>query len=151
MMDRDFSPTPLQSRLTLASLAVGGVVGLLLFGGVIPGLHPSYTPNPYTTIDGRTYVWSSIPVPIPYPGSSRTLPAADSLHNVTFSTWVTNWSVLGGTYLHGTAAEPNGTVYPFALGGYAYDANWTSRYFAPGGEVAVAWAGGLTAYLYVLI
>ncbi|MFY9716786.1 MAG: hypothetical protein WAK40_02480 [Thermoplasmata archaeon] len=150
MMDREFPPTPLQARLTVGSLAAAGVIGLLLFGGLIPGLHPNYTPSPYATIDGRTYVWSAVTVPIPWLGGTRTPPVPEVFHNVTFTTWVTNWSLLGGTYLHGTADEQNGTLYSFSLGGYAYDTNWTSRYLAPGGAVAVDWSGGLTAYLYVL-
>jgi len=150
MMDHDFPPTPRQARLTLAGLAIGGVIGVLLFGGWIPGLHPNFTPSPYATVDGRTYYWTATNVPIPTPGATRTLPSSEQFRNVTFTTWVTNWSLLGGTYLHVKAMEANGTSYQFALGGYEVAANWTDQYIAPDGTVAAEWSGGLSAYLFVL-
>lgn len=150
MMDRDYPITPRQWKVTAAALGAAGIAGILLFGGLIPGLHPNYTTSPLTTLDGRSYYWRELSVPIPWPGTDRTKPTEGSFHNVTFWTWVTNWSILGGTYYHGNASEPNGTVYAFVLGSFRDAANWTGLYVAPGGAIAVEWAGGTTAYLLVL-
>ncbi|MGP8077841.1 MAG: hypothetical protein ACLQD8_00170 [Thermoplasmata archaeon] len=151
MMDRDYPPTPTQWKLTVVALGVCGVVGLLLFGGVIPGLHPNLASSRFLSLDGRTYYWTMLLLPLPWPGSERTIPAPESFHNVTFWTWFTNWTVLGGGYLHGNATELNGTVYPFALGGFRTQANWTDEYIAPGGAAGIEWDGSPVAYLLVLI
>lgn len=150
MMDRDFPPSRGQVRAMVIALAVSGVAGLLLFGGYVPGLRPNYTPPPYASVDGRNYYYTDVSVPIPLSLEGRTSPAATQFHNVTFWTWVSNWSLLGGTYYRGNATERNGTTYPFVLGGARSDANWTDIYIAPGGAVAVEWDGGLTAGLFVL-
>jgi hypothetical protein len=149
MMDRDYPSTPRQARLTLVSLAACGVVGILLFGGYVPGLHPNFAPAT-ATFEGRAYYWTTVIVPIPYTGVNRTLPVSETFHNVTFWTWVTNWSIVGGTYLHGNASGPNSTVYPFTLGGSRFAANWTELYVSPGAAVVVEWTGGWGAYLLVL-
>lgn len=150
MMDRDFPPTRRQQRLTVVSLAVAGVIGVLLFGGFLPGLHPNFSPGPTTTFDGKTYYWTTLSVPTVWLGGSRTPPTFEAFHNVTFWTWLTNWSLLGGAYLHGNATEPNGTVYSFTVGGPPAASNRTTDYVSPGGAVVIKWEVSTTAELLVL-
>jgi hypothetical protein len=149
MMDGGFPAGPRSRRLTAATLVVGGVVGLLLFGGAIPGVHFRAAGANGTMFDGRPYTGTPFAVPVPFLGLTSTAPGAVGFRNVTLYTWVTNWSLSGGTYLHGNATEPNGTVYPFVLGGFSSQANWTDDYVAPAGAIVVLWAGGLTGELLV--
>jgi hypothetical protein len=150
MMDRDFPPTPTQWKLTVSALAIGGVVGLLLFGGALPGLHPNFSPHTYFTFEGRNYYWTQLVVPTPWLGSNRTLPVEGSFHNVSYWTWVTDWTVLGGAYLHGNATMVNGTVDVFSIGGSHFRSNWTDQYVSPGAAFVVRWDGGVVAYLLLL-
>ena len=150
MMDRDYPMTRAQARRTVGALAVCAVVGLLLFGGLIPGLKPDYRVSPTTTFDGRTYYWTLAPLPIPLNGGNVTLPVNFSLANVTFVLWMTNWSIVGGSVLNGNATEPNGTVYHFSFGGFYGTPHWTDEYVSPGGAVAVVWRGQILAELLVL-
>ena len=89
-------------------------------------------------------------MPTPLPGSPRTSPSTVLFHNVTFRTWVTNWSIFGGAYFRGNATETNGTVYSFVLGGPPFAPGRTEEYVAPGGAVAAEWTGSFDAYLLVL-
>jgi len=150
MMDRDFPTTSRERKWTAVALGVCAVVGVLLFGGFVPGLHPSYGSPPTVTLDGRAYYWTMVLLPFPPPGSERTAPTSLLFHNVTFETWFTNWTVLGGAYLHGRVHEPNGTVDAFVIGGFPAQANWTEQYLAPDRAVAVQWHDGLTADFLVL-
>jgi hypothetical protein len=149
MMDRDFSLSPRDVRRTLSALVVAGIVGLLLFGGVLPGLRPDFRPPAIVTFDGEPYYWTTFAIPLPLPFSEVSAHYSVVLHNVTVWAWITNWSVVGGEYLHGNASEPNGTVYPFVMGGFPAQANWTDQYVAPGGAFVIEWNGGLVAYFLV--
>jgi hypothetical protein len=151
MMDRDYPSSPRQTRLTLTVLLVGGVVGILLFGGAIPGLHPDYSSSPITTFDGNSYYWTAFDIPYPLPFTERSADVTFAFHKVTFWAWITNWSALGGEYFHGNATEPNGTVYGFSMGGFPAQTNWTDQYVSPGRAVVVNWNGGLVSYILVLV
>ncbi|MGB6500467.1 MAG: hypothetical protein WBG19_03570 [Thermoplasmata archaeon] len=150
MMDRDFALSSRDIRLTFSALVVSGIVGLLLFGGVLPGLRPDFTPPATVTVDGQSYYWTAFTVPLPLPFSEVSGHVSVAFHNVTFWAWITNWSIVGGEYLHGNASEPNGSVYPFVMGGFPAQTNWTDQYVTPGALIVIQWTGGLVAYFLVL-
>jgi len=139
MMDRDYPPTPRQKQATVVALVAAAIVGILLFAGDLPGLHPQYSGFSTTSYDGRTYYWTNVPLPFEYMGDAKTPPQMTVFHNVTFWTWLTNWTLLGNGYLHGNASGSNGTLYTFVLGGPPSAANRTNVYAAPGGAVVVEW------------
>lgn len=148
-MDRDYPPTPRQVKATLVGLGALAVAGLLLFGGHIPGLGPGTGPTDLTTFDGRPYHATTFFVPVPVPGRPGGYPANLTFHQVSLTAWVSNWSIAGGTYLHGRGIEANGSAASFVFGGLRAQANWTDRFVAPGGAWAVVWNGGLEAELLV--
>lgn len=126
------------------------VVGILLYGGFLPGLHPHYAPPAFMTIGGRSYYYTAIVVPVPLFGLNYTFPEWVLFHNVTFWYWVTNWSLLRTTLLDGNATLANGTTYAFTVGNGPPLGPHTTQYVSPGGEVAVLWTGGIQADLLVL-
>ena len=150
MMDRDFPMTPRDRRVLAISLAVGAVIGILLFGGWIPGLHPHYGSMEYMTVGGRSYYWTAVTVPLPNFGENYSDPYLAVVHNVTFWYWITNWSALATSELHGNATLTNGTSYDFVLGGGPPLVPRTTQYVSPDDEVAVLWSGGIQADLLVL-
>jgi len=143
MMDRDYPPTPRQTRVTLLGLVVIAVIGILLFGGLIPGLHPNYSSPTTVTYDGHVYYYASVPVPWAPIGSNFSTPERLLLHNVTFWVWVTNWYSLTGGVLRGNVTVLNGSVYSFALGSPEVNRTYSPLFESPGGAVVVVWAGGL--------
>lgn len=146
MMDRDF---PINGRLTLVALVAAGAVGVALFGGYLPGLHPDYGPAGIETVDGHSYYYDTIVVPFPPIGSNTTSPEPHSFHNVTFWIWVTDWYSITGGELHGNATLANSSAYPFEFQGSEFGTGAAQVYLAPGGSVGAAWNGGVAATLLV--
>jgi hypothetical protein len=150
MMDRDYPMTSGQLRATAVGLLVAGIVGVALFGGYLPGLHPNYANLDVVTVDGTPYYWEAIVVPTPLPdGMNYTAPMAFPFHNVTFWLWVTDWDSAQGGLLHGNASVENGSQYAFELAGFGLSLRPASDYFSPDGEVGASWSGGPLADLYV--
>ncbi len=150
MIDGNFPISRTQAKTMVGGLVGMAIVGMLLFGGYLPGLHPQYTPNPLTTYDGRSYYWAALSVPSPPFLSSHSAPTSSVFRNDTIWRWVTNAGWLGGAYLHGNVTERNGTVYEFVIGGFSGQANWTDRFVAPGASVVVEWGGGSLVYVLLL-
>jgi hypothetical protein len=146
MMDRDY---PLHARATLLALVVTAVVGIVVFGGYLPGLKPNWGTGGIVPVDGRTYYYESISVPFPPLGSNTSSPDPFVFHNVTFWIWVTGWYSLAGGQLHGNVSLTNGTEYPFSFQGTPLATGPDELFLAPDGSVGVSWNGGLTALLLV--
>jgi hypothetical protein len=149
MMDRDFPMTPRQAKAMVIGLLVMVVVGIALFGGLIPGLKPNYALPATVMVDGHPYYYTSVAVPWPPLGVNSTPPEELVFHNTTFWVWVTGWYSVSGGYLEGNLTLTNDSTYAFLLGGAPTAANYTIWYLAPGGGAGIAWAGGLSFELYV--
>ncbi len=133
------------------ALGIGGMVGIALFAGYIPGLKANSTLPSTVTIDGRSYYWTDASLPFPIFPANTSSPVQTTFHNVTFHLWVTGWyqTVLG--FLHGNASTINGTVYGFVLGGPTTLPGRTTEFLAPGDAWGAYWNGQLFAQLYVLV
>lgn len=140
-LDRDYPWTRREVIFTLVGLAVLAAIGVALFGGYLPGVHPPPSSAGRTTVDGHPYdvTTSQLHFPVLV---NQSLPWNVTFRNVSFDLWVTNWySPLGGV-VHGVGTEPNGTSYGFSLGGYAADGARITLFLAPDYAFGVAWAGG---------
>jgi hypothetical protein len=130
-----------EQKAVLAVLVVGGIVGIALFSGLVPGLRPNYSLPSTVLLDGKSYYWEDVAVPYPIPPLNYSEPVRTVFHNVTFYLWVTGWySPLLG-FVHGNGTAPNGTAHAFVLGGPPAEANRTTLYFAPDGSWAASWTG----------
>lgn len=150
-LDRDYPPSKTQVRVLFVGLAVLMVFGALLFGGLIPGLKPNYTPPATVTVDGEPYFYTSIPLNFPAILSNHTSPQSYTFHNVSFQLWVTNWYGPSGGLVHGNGTEPNGSVYSFVLGESSSPSVNASLYVSPDRLFAVSWSGGLLGGPWVLL
>ncbi len=150
MLDRDHPITARQRTLTVGALLVGGAVGIALFGGLIPGLRPNFTPPEFQTFEGRSYYWTQVLVPAPPLGANASVNETATVHNTTFQYW--SEAQLAGTltYLKGVANVPHGSSYPFVVGGGLVPAERTTQYVSADHEVAVLWMGGPTAEFLLL-
>jgi len=148
MMDRDFPIGAREAKVTIVCLVVGGAIGALLFGGYLPGLHPTFAPPKFLELDGQPYLWTPYVVPFPWLGN-HTLPVLVQFANVTFDVWVTNFVSFDNQTLAGNATLANGTVYSFALQERLDPVDRVTQYIAPGGAVAVNWTTISVAYLMV--
>lgn len=149
MMDRDFPIGRREAKITVVCLVIGGIVGALLFGGYLPGLHPQLSEPKYIELNGEQYVWTTLGVPSPIFGFNFTKAVNVSFANVTFFLWVTHYDGFDNQTLDGNATLSNGTVYSFALESRPDPSDRVTQYIAPGGAVAVEWNDTLNAYLLV--
>lgn len=133
------------SRTQLRVLAVGigamAVVGIALFGGLIPGLRPNYSSPATTTLAGHQYYVDSSPLSIPFL-SNNTPPWNVTFHGVTFELRLTNWYSVTGGIVHGNGTEANGTRYAFTLGERLPNGSRPALFISPDSVFAAAWAGG---------
>jgi hypothetical protein len=147
MMDRDFPMNRREARILVVGLAVMAVLGILLFGGFLPGLHPTLTTSSFATIGGHQYFVESTPLHIPFAVNS-TSPWNVTFHNVTFELWLTNWYSVTGGVVHGIGIEPNGTAYSFTLGATLTNGSRPSLYLSPDLSFGVWWNGGILGGVY---
>lgn len=117
------------------------VVGIALFGGLIPGLRPNYSAPATTTIAGHLYYVDSSPLLVPF-FSNSTSPWNVTFHNVTFELRLTNWYSTNGGIVHGNGTEANGTRYAFALGERLPNGSRPALFVSPDSVFAAAWTGG---------
>lgn len=134
-------PVPLRVKVGAIGLVAIAAFGVALFGGFIPGLHPNYAEPRTIEVHGIPYFWAEYTLPWPYPPANSTAPTLVLFHNVTFAVWVTNWYGGQGGVVRGNGTEPNGTVYPFALGGAPLGANASTLFISPDAEFGAAWSG----------
>lgn len=133
--------TLLQRRVLVIGLIVMAVVGIALFGGLIPGLRPSYVASDVATLGGHSYFVGLTPLRVPTSGNS-TLPWNVSFHNVTFAIWLTNWNSFRGGEVHGNGTEQNGTRYAFVLGEILPTGSRTQFFLSPDRVFGAYWVGG---------
>ncbi|HTW54963.1 MAG TPA: hypothetical protein VMG36_00715 [Thermoplasmata archaeon] len=149
MMDRDFPIGAREAKVTLVCLVVAGTIGVLVFGGYLPGLHPTLAPPKYIELDGQSYLWTTYLVPSPEFGHNYTTPKPVPFANVTFQLWITNYVAFNNQTFAGNATLANGTVYSFALEARANPADRVTLYVAPDDAVAIEW--NLTPLAYLLV
>lgn len=151
-IDGNFPMTRTQRRILIIGFAVWAAVGIVLFGGFLPGFKPSFSTTGLATIDGRPYHFEYSQVRAPL-YSNYTSPWNVTFFNVTFELWLTDWYSLNGGVLHGIGTEPNGTSYPFVLGKLLPNGTRPLFFLAPDLSFGVGWNGGLFggifAQLYV--
>jgi hypothetical protein len=150
-MDRDFPMTHRQTVILVAGLAVMIAIGVALFGGLLPGIHPNFSSS-FVTIEGDQYYFEETPLQIPI-FVNYSAPWNVTFHNVTFELWLTSWySALGGE-VNGIGTELNGSHHSFVLGGPSPNGTRASLFLSPDREWGVGWPGGvlggLEAQLYV--
>ena len=133
----------------VAAYAVAIAFGLLLFTGNFPGLPGHFSTE--TELEGHEYYTDWYPIPSPAFGSNSTPPTAVVFHNLTFWVWTTGWDSPQGSYVRGNGTEPNGTAYPFVLGGLPNNANHETLYVSPDSEFAASWIGSAQSFLELLV
>lgn len=153
VLDQDFPISRRQAQITVVGLVVMAVSGILLFGGFLPGLHPDFSAPAIVTLDGHSYYIEPTVLQVPLPVGTSSGPWNVTFHNVTFTLWLTGWYSGPGGIVHGIGTEPNGTAYPFSLGGYAANGTRANLFLSPDSAFGCAWTGGpfggVTAQLLV--
>ena len=132
---------PLRLKVGAVALVAMGVFGAALFGGWIPGLHPTYSEPATVEVHGLNYYWTQYYFPWPIPPANTSTPTGLVFHNVSFEIWVTNWYGGGGGVVNGNGTEPNGTTYGFRLGGAVLGANASDLFVSPDSTFGAAWSG----------
>ncbi len=133
--------TPTQLRVLAIGLGVMAVVGIALFGGLIPGLRPNYSAPATTVIAGHLYYVESSPLLAPFL-SNATAPWNVTFHNVTFELRLTNWYSVTGGIVHGNGTEANGIRYAFTLGERLSNGSRPALFVSPDSVFAAEWLGG---------
>ena len=150
--DRDFSMSRTQKRVLVVGFVVWLAVGVLLFGGFLPGLKPTLATTDLVTIGGQPYHYELTSLHAPF-FTNFTRPWNVTFYNVTFELWLTDWYSANGGVLHGIGTEPNGTSYPFVLGVLSPNGSRPTYYFSPDLAFGIGWLGGWVggpfAHLYV--
>ncbi len=153
VLDQDYPIGRRQAQITVLGLVIMAIIGGLLFGGFLPGVHPDFTAPAIATLDGHQYYVEPIVLQVPLPVSTSSSPWNVTFHNVTFTLWLTDWYSGPGGIVHGIGTEPNGTAYPFSLGGYATNGTRITLFLSPDYAFGGAWTGGpfggVTAQLLV--
>lgn len=146
MLDQEFPMTRRQAKSTVLALLVGGIVGVAVFGGIVPGLHPSYAAPEFVSLNGHQYHWTEILVPAALPGTNGSMPISRAVHNTTFWIWV--YIDHGDrTWLAGNATITGGGFYNFSIGGQLWPTMRPAQYISPDSQVAVVWSDWATAML----
>lgn len=146
-IDRDYPMTRRQVAILVVGLAVMAAVGITLFGGFLPGIHPNLSTD-ITSIRGIQYYdeFSALHDPL---FSNSTSPWNVSFHNVTFELWLTNWYSGSGGVVHGVGTEPNGSAYAFVLGTVLPNGTREQLYLSPDLDWGAWWAGGIVGGFWV--
>jgi hypothetical protein len=141
VMDGDYPITRRQVKLLVVGLAVMAVAGGALFGGFLPGLHPTFGSD-LITLQGHQFYEQSTPLHVPFLVNTSS-PWNVSYRNVTFQFWLTNWYSVSGGVVHGIGTEVNGSSHGFVLGIASLNGSRQTLYLAPDFDWGVWWAGGL--------
>jgi hypothetical protein len=149
MMGRELPTSPRERKATALALVAGAAIGIALFGGYVPGIHPTFTSPAVITFDGKLYYWKEIGVPLPVVLSNSSPSEKIAVHNATFEVYTIGWLSGGGSYLAGNATLDSGVTYPFSVGGSVASPDHTTQYVSPDGEIAVVWNATFAAYLMV--
>lgn len=150
VLDRDYPVSRLQVVILVVGLLVMAGIGVALFGGYLPGIHPDYAQFNVVTIDGHSYHLTQSLLHTPL-FSNHTAPWNVSFENVTFELWLTDWFSVTGGVVHGIGTEPNGTAYPFVLGILAANGTRQTLYLSPDAQFGVSWRGGFVVFPYVTL
>ncbi len=142
VLDRDYPITRRGAQLTILGLLIMAVIGVLLFGGFLPGIHPDFSGPDIVTLQGHQYYEAPTVLHVPIGLVNSTDPWNVTFHNVTFRLWLTNWYSGPGGLVNGDVTEPNGTSYPFVLGGYDLNGSRAFLYLSPDRFFGASWAGG---------
>jgi hypothetical protein len=140
-MDKDVPMTPRDVKFLIVGLAVMVVVGIALFGGLLPGIHPNYTAPLVVTYQGHQFYAEVTPLHIPI-FVNNSSPWNVTFRNVTFEIWLTNWYSGTGGIVNGIGTEMNGTSSPFSLGSQLPNGSRLTVYVAPDYGWGAAWTGG---------
>ena len=141
-VDREYPMSRTQVRVLVVGLVAMAVVGMLLFGGLIPGLKPNYSEPVTVIVDGEAYYYTTVKLRSPSLLSNATTPQLFQFQNVSFYLWVTNWDSFTGGLVRGNGTEPNGTSFPFVLGQSSNPPVNANLYVSPDHRFAVSWPGG---------
>jgi hypothetical protein len=144
VLDRDYPVSSLQLKILAVSFAACIVFGFALFGGFLPGLRPSSSGAPETSIEGRPYYLDVVPIAVPW-FANASAPWNVTFHNVTFDLRATHWYSGGGGWIVGNGTETNGSRFSFVLGGYGSNGTRTTLYLSPDLVFGVSWVGGIFA------
>ncbi len=144
MMDQDFPMSRRQGQVLVVGLVAMAVVGVALFGGWIPGVHPG-AGGSVLTYQGRPYFWTFLTVPYPLWPANTSGPVNYTFHGAALALGTKNWYALGGGELVGTIAPENATPTNFTLTAAAPTAE------SPNATVVLEWPGGILLYFLVLV
>jgi hypothetical protein len=148
VLDRDYPMTRRGVVILVVGLIVMAVLGAALFGGYLPGLHPTFTLPSTRVIGGHTYNVLETPLRTPF-GANSTGPWNVTFENVSFYLWLSNWYSATGGIVHGNGTEANGTTYWFVLGNLLPNGTRTMLYVSPDLAFGVYWLGGIIGGFYV--
>ncbi len=139
-MERDFPIGRRAAIVLIVGLVVMGVLGVALFGGLLPGLKPNYAAPNVTTLDGHLYYLQTTLLKAPFL-TNTSAPWNVSFRDVTFTLWLTDWYSVSGGLVHGTGTEANGSASSFTLG-ILSNGSRPALYLSPDDLWAVEWSGG---------
>ncbi len=139
-IDRDYPIGRREATVLIVGLVVMGLVGVALFGGLLPGLKPNYAAPNVTTLDGHLYYLQSSLLKAPLL-SNTSAPWNVSFRNVSFTLWLTDWYSVSGGLVHGIGTESNGSASTFTLGAFM-NGSRSTLYLSPDGLWAARWSGG---------
>jgi hypothetical protein len=140
-MDRDFPMSRRDVGILVVGLVILMAVGIALFGGLLPGIHPNLAIPDVVTVQGHQFYVEVSPLHVPF-FANQTSPWNVTFRNVTFRLWLTNWYSATGGVVHGVGTEPNGTSAAFTLGAALPNGSRVSLYLAPDFGWGVWWTGG---------
>jgi|GEM_PF-635008 len=152
VLDRDFPMSSVQKRALVGGIVVMLVIGVALFGGLVPGLKPNYSAPSVTTWNGHEYYLEPTVLHIPLLVNSSA-PWNVTFHAVTFELRLTNWYSFTGGIVHVNGTEANGSRYSFALGQMLPNGSRAMLYISPDSVFGVwftgGWLGGIVVQLLV--
>jgi len=143
-MDQDFPMTRTQLRVLAVGLLAMAIVGVVVFGGFVPGVRPAPTPSTIE-VNGQPYYFTVESLAPPALLENVSPPQQFVFHHVTFVLWIVNWYSVTGPELYGNGTELNGTTYSFVLGIPGSTTGGTNQFLSPDLLFGVYWLGGLLA------